>query len=71
MKHSIRIAALLMLTLAPMLSMPARAQAESCLDQLYSCYSAAGVYKGWSRELAEVECSLAYSGCIANKLKFW
>jgi hypothetical protein len=43
----------------------------SCMDQFMVCLNSASAYEGTLFHLAEAECSLAYSGCLASKLKFW
>jgi hypothetical protein len=60
------------LALLSLLSVPVDSFAQkSCLDEFYVCYNDASAYTGWDRELAEAECSVAYTGCVVSKLKFW
>lgn len=71
MKRIATLFAALAVAALPLLAFPAQSYARSCLDQFYVCYNDASAYSGFSRHLAEAECSIEYTGCLASKLKFW
>ncbi|MGQ0814140.1 MAG: hypothetical protein ACT4O1_06705 [Gemmatimonadota bacterium] len=72
MKRSISLLTILAITALAVFATPGRSDAaKSCIDQFYGCLNSASAYSGLSFHLAELECSLGYSGCLANKLKFW
>lgn len=44
---------------------------KSCIDQYHVCINNASAYTGGAQTAAEFECGVEYTGCLANKLKFW
>lgn len=47
------------------------ASAASCTEQYQKCLNDSWDTEGATRLLADVECAAEYTGCVANKLRFW
>ena len=72
MKRSRIFLQLVALALFMMVAAPGTTYAQtSCVDNYLRCLNSATAYSGLLFQLAEVECGLSYTGCLASKLKFW
>ena len=49
----------------------AAATAVSCTDQYAACINRTQGLKEPYLSMADLECGLEYTGCVASKLKFW
>ena len=71
-KRTMIVAALVVAFASSVGATPARAEKEvSCTDQYVACINTASKYDGLFRSLAEFECGVQYTSCLASKLKFW
>jgi hypothetical protein len=72
MKRFIGVLQLIALIALTVALVPKKSYAQtSCTDQYLVCINSATAYSGMLFQLAEAECGLAYTGCLASKLKFW